>query len=173
MCCQVGLHPSLLLSLWSHRDLDVKKCVYESWHNDNLLVLGRALFWPYYFSSCENKRNPREAKGVSNSRMLMVPIRPEWLIHLKAHVRVKAQGKRKVSYKLARFCVKSLSYICCKRERKKRKRSAQSQRITRGHKSWAELKMTSHKALHGLQKHSGSGYQERLKGPREQDALLT
>lgn len=45
--------------------------------------------------------------------------------------------------------------------------------MTSGHKSLVELKMTSHKASHGLQKHSGSCYQERLRGPREQDALLT
>lgn len=39
--------------------------------------------------------------------------------------------------------------------------------------SLVNLKMTSHEVLHGLKKYSSLSYQERLRGLRELDALLT
>lgn len=45
---------------------------------------------------------------------------------------------------------------------------SQSHRMTSSHKGLVEDDQSQ-----GLQKHSGSGYQERLRGLREQDALLT
>lgn len=59
------------------------------------------------------------------------------------------------------------------RERKNREREEQRTkkglfrvRMTSGHKSLADLKMTSYKALHGLQKYSGSCYQQTLRGQK-------
>lgn len=63
--------------------------------------------------------------------------------------------------------------LCKRKNERKKKHREQSHRMTSGHKSLVDLKMTSREALYGLQKHSGSCYQERLRGPRELDALLT
>lgn len=92
-CVSISVSASSRSLISQRSSLDVKKYVYESWHNDNLLVFWAVVFFrPYYCSSCENKRNPSEAKGKSNPQNSDAADKARVSDKFQTQIRVKAQG---------------------------------------------------------------------------------
>lgn len=72
----------------------MSKCLFVS--HDIMTTVGRALFWPYYFSSCENFKKSQESKGVRNSTVLIVD-KARVTDTVDTQITVKAKGQRKVN----------------------------------------------------------------------------